>query len=418
MTTAGDLTPTGSTTAPGSTTGRRPHISDRARRRRLLRRHRLVDGHRASSVIEVADAMVGLHATTPSTVYLSAWARMDGFTIEKMDAALYADRLLIKQLAMRRTLFVFSRDVLPEAIGVAGPRVTASERTNLVRDLRRSEWCTDADDWIEKAQAAVSAVLADGSTLRAAEIRSRLSDHDRTVTVSPGKSYGGPSPLLPRILNRMSAAGAIVRGPNSGSWYLSRPVWSSMDCWLGEALEPLDPGPAHVALIRRWLHAFGPGTETDLVWWLGSTKSSVRHALAALEAVEVDLDDGSIGYVLPGDTADADTDTADDVAPQALLLPELDPTTMGHKIRDFYLGPHSARIFDRNGNGGQAVWWDGRIVGGWYAGADGALEVHLFEDLPADAHSAIRDRARDLTDWLGGTAFAPGFPAPFLRELR
>ena len=95
----------------------RPFVSDEQRRTRLLRRHRLATETRAGTVVEAADAMVGLHATTPSTVYLSAWARVAGFTPDAMSAALYDDRTLIKQLAMRRTLFVFPRPVLADAVG-------------------------------------------------------------------------------------------------------------------------------------------------------------------------------------------------------------------------------------------------------------------------------------------------------------
>ncbi|MGV9670135.1 winged helix DNA-binding domain-containing protein [Gordonia sp. NPDC003504] len=393
----------------------RPRVTDRARRNRLLRRHRLAADTRATSVVETAESMVGLHSTTPSTVYLAAWARIDGFTSASMDDALYVDRSLVKQLAMRRTLFVFPRDLLREAVGAVGPRVTASERTNMLRDLRRSEWCTDPDGWIDAARTAVAAELVDGVTLTSSQIRERLPEFNRTVIVSPGKSYGGTNPMLPRIINMMSAAGDIVRGPNSAGWHMSRPSWSSMRDWLGEQLDPPDPATAYAAMVRRWLASFGPGTESDLVWWLGSTKAAVRQALAQLDIAEVELDDGSVGYVLAEDVVSPDDD---DLEPQAVLLPELDSTTMGHKIRDFYLGPHGEHIFDRNGNGGQTVWWDGRIVGGWYRDDDTSIRVHLFEKLPAGARRAVDDRADELATWLGGAQIRPGYPAPFVRGLR
>ena len=56
--------------------------------------------------------MVCLHGTDPATVYLSARARTDEMTVADMDLALYRDRSLVKQLAMRRTLFVFPRESL------------------------------------------------------------------------------------------------------------------------------------------------------------------------------------------------------------------------------------------------------------------------------------------------------------------
>ena len=48
------------------------------RRARLARRHRLAPEARATDVVEAARSLVCLHATTPSSVYLSAWARVDG----------------------------------------------------------------------------------------------------------------------------------------------------------------------------------------------------------------------------------------------------------------------------------------------------------------------------------------------------
>ena len=94
---------------------------------------------------------------------------------------------------------------------------------------------------------------------------------------------------------------------------------------------------ARPALVEAWLRAFGPGTDTDIAWWLGSTLTAVRRALAAMKAVAVDID-GRVGYVMPDDLDDAGP-----VAPWIALLPPLDPTTMGWKERDWYLGPHKRR---------------------------------------------------------------------------
>ena len=71
-------------------------------------------------------------------------------------------------------------------------------------------------------------------------------------------------------------------------------------------------------MVAAWLQSFGPGTAADIKWWLGSTVTAVRQALADLGAVEVELD-GKPGCVLPDDL-----DPADPVAPWAALLPSLD----------------------------------------------------------------------------------------------
>lgn len=390
----------------------RPRITDDQRRARLAARQLLDAEHRADTVVDVADAMVALHATTAWTVYLSAWARMHDFDRADMSSALYDSRSLVKQLCMRRTLFVMSRSVLPDAVSATAARVTASERTNMLRDLRRSPDFDDPDGWIDAARDAVREELAGGATHPAAELRQRLPALDGHIHYKPEKSYGGRMAMAPRVLSMMSAAGEIVRGPNDGRWYQSRPQWAGMTAWLGEPLVVSDTHTGHVAMLRRWLATFGPGTETDLVWWLGSTKTAVRKALADIDIEEVDLDHGQVGYVLAGDTADVVAG-----APQAALLPELDPTTMGYKERGFYLGRHGPTLFDSTGNGGATAWWGGRIVGGWYQDEAAAVRLHLLEDVPAAGRRALQDRADELTEWVDGTRLRPGYPAPYLKGI-
>lgn len=386
----------------------RQHVSDDQRRARLLRRQ-LLDGTVPDSPEALADTVVGLHATTASTVHLSAWARDSRLRPPRLEQALYTDRTLVKQLAMRRTLFVLTRPLLAAAVGAVGARVAASERTNLLRDLRRGG-PADPEGWLDAACEAVLDTL-DGTTLSTVQLRAALPEFDVSVDVSPGKSYGGPSRLLPRVVNHLTARGEVVRGVSTAPWHQARNTWTAMRTWLGEELEPLDPHDGHVELIRRWLHTYGPGTEADLVWWLGSTKTAVRKALAAVAAVEVDLDSGAVGYLLPDDLGDVEP-----AAPRALLLPALDPTTMGYLERGFYLGDHARQIFDSTGNGGQTAWWDGRIVGGWVQRPDSAgIEVVLLEDLPRAGRAALEARADELSDWLGDDRPVAGFPSPLMR---
>lgn len=387
-----------------------PAISNEQRRARMLRRHRLIADTRADTPEAVAESVVGLHATTASTVYLSTWARMHSFDIDDLERALYTDRTLVKQLAMRRTLFVFPRPALADAVSAVGTRVAASERTNMLRDLRRSEDFPDPEGWIDTARTAVSGALTDGRVASSTELRKELPALEGTIRHGEGKSWSGVASMGPRVLSHMSAAGEIVRGPNDGNWLRSKPRWTSMSDWLGEPLPIEDPETGHRELIRRWLRHFGPGTETDIVWWLGSTKTAVRKAISQLEAIEVDLGDGLVGYVLPDDV-----EPVDPVDPVALLLPELDPTLMGWKQRDWYLGDHVEHLFDSNGNGGQTVWWDGRIVGGWSQDVDGSIRLHLLEKVSRGAAAAITERADELSTWLGEFRPKPGYPAPILK---
>ena len=89
----------------------------------------------------------------------------------------------------------------------------------------------------------------------------------------------------------------------------------------------------------------------------------------------------------------------------------LDPTVMGWKERDFYLGPHAPQLFDSNGNAGTTAWWDGRIVGCWVQDDAGVVEVRLLEKLPG-GRAALAAEAERLTAWLAGSASAPSTLRP------
>ena len=79
--------------------------------------------------------------------------------------------------------------------------------------------------------------------------------------------------------------------------------------------------------------------------------------------------------------------------PVAALLPGLDPTPMGWQARDWFLGPHRAALFDRTGNIGPTVWWEGRVVGGWAQRASGEIVLRLLEDIGADGAAAVSGQA-------------------------
>lgn len=380
-------------------------IDDRERRARLVSRHRLGRPGPATPE-EIADALVALHATDALTVYLALWARAAGFVRADLDRALYTDRTLVKHLAMRRTLWVVDREVLAEATGAVGGRVAASERTHLLRDLRRDDAFDDPEGWLDTAAVAIVDALAHGPERTATEIREQVVEARAHVISGRGTRWEGSVPLAPRVLTMLAGQGAVVRGPNRRGWRQSLPAWTTMDRWLGEVMRPPDPHAGHVAMVRRYLRSFGPATETDLVWWLGSTKTAVRAALAEIATAEVEVGTGA-AHVLADDL-----EPVEEFAPLAALLPGLDPTTMGWKERDFYLGPHRDQLFDSAGNGGPTAWWDGRIVGGWIQRDDGEVDLLLCEDVGREAETALRAEAAVLTGWLDGEVVRAAYPSP------
>ncbi|TDD47115.1 winged helix DNA-binding domain-containing protein [Kribbella antibiotica] len=384
------------------------HISDAERRNRLVKRHGLV--RRFATIEDAVRGMTVLHATEAATVHLSLWARVAGVTVAEVERALYDERSVVKQLAMRRTLFVFPRDLLPAALGSASKRVARQQRVGLTKDLLAAG-VTTIDKWIDETAAEVLELLADGKARTTSEIRDHVPALGLMRPSGPGVLPAGPA-----VMALLSAEGRVLRAVNSGHWRLSKPAWTSTQHWLGEQPTPMEEHEGYAELVRRWLGTFGPGTEADIVWWLGATKSAVRRALADVEAVAVSLDGGGTGWVLPDDTQ------SQEVEPWAALLPSLDPTVMGWKEREFYLDPADKPfLFDTNGNAGNTAWWNGRIVGCWLQDdKDPAAPVRLVihQDIGKAAQTALEAEADLLTGWLDGVRITNVYASPQMRGLR
>ncbi|WP_298516194.1 winged helix DNA-binding domain-containing protein [uncultured Nocardioides sp.] len=392
------------------------HVPDRERRARLARRHALAPGHRAAGPEAATRAVAVLHSTEPASVYLSIRARVDGVEIADIDRALYEDRSLVKQLAMRRTLFVFPRDLLPAAWGSASARVADQLAARLAKEVEAAGHAADGAAWLAEARAGVLAALGDGRALTAQEIRQAVPALEARLDLAPGKKYAANVSIAPRVLTQLGVEGLLVRGENAGHWRISKPRWTLMSDWLGDVPPRAKADEGYAELVGRWLGSFGPGTEDDIVWWLGSTKGAVRAALAALGAVEVSLDGGGTGWVLPDDPL-LDGGPEEEVDPWAALLPVLDPTVMGWKQRGWYLGEHAPHLFDTNGNAGTTAWWDGRIVGCWVQDDAGVVEVRLLEKLPRAAKAAFRAEAERLTDWLAGVKVGTVYPSAAMKVV-
>jgi hypothetical protein len=389
-----------------------------ARRRRLGWRHHLAPGARGGGTAAIAGDLVGLHATDPATVFLSVRARDPAAGVEDIEGALYDDRAALRMLAMRRTLFVVPVALAPVLQRAASDAVAAKQRKLTLDLVRDGGLSSDPSRWLRRVEQAALAVFRERGSASAAELREAVPALQKTVVVSPGKTYEATVSLAPRVLTVLGAQGHIVRGRPKGSWISTQHRWWSVDAWSSDlaaalATEALPSvADAQAELVRRWLAAFGPGTLTDIKWWTGWTAREVRAALAVIEPDEVQLD-GATGFVLPGDV-DTDKEPGE---PWVALLPALDPTTMGWAERAWYLGPHRGALFDRSGNAGPTIWADGRVVGGWAHRADGTVAVRLLEDVGREAAGAVDDAAGELEAWLGDRRFTPRFRTRLEREL-
>ncbi|MGW2224439.1 winged helix DNA-binding domain-containing protein [Streptomyces formicae] len=373
------------------------------RRARLALRHRLTSATRADDPADVARSLLALHGTDPSSVYIGAWARMKDGQVADLERALYEDGSLIRFMGMRRTVFVTSLDVAPALEAACSRPVAARERRLLLRMLADIGVARDAAGvaaWLAETEEVALRALKERGEATAAEVAGDDPRLSTELVMSPGKSYESKQRLASRLLLLLAAEGRVVRARPRGSWQSHQYRWARLTDWFPDGLAGRDPQEAETEVARRWLHTFGPAPADDLRWWAGWTKTQTKRALTELRPIEVDLD-GTPGLLLSDDLAETPAPE-----PWAALLPSLDSTPMGWQNRGWFLGEHGSRLFDRNGNIGPSLWWNGRIVGGWAQDADGEIVCRFLEDVGADARDAVATEAERLASRLGGARLA------------
>jgi hypothetical protein len=264
--------------------------------------------------------------------------------------------------------------------------------------------------WLKEVEESALAALARRGQATAAELAQDEPRLREQFVYAAGKSYEGLHTVSTRLLKVLGVEGKVVRGRPLGSWMSGQFRWA-----MAPEHPELDPAQAQAELLRPWLGACGPATEADLKWWTGWRVTEVRGALSAIGAQPVSLDEGT-GYVTDGDL--------DEVAPPgepwAALLPALDPTAMGWQQRDWYLAPElRPLLFDRSGNDGPTVWWNGRVIGGWAQRPDGEIVWRILDEegVGREALAAIEKEAERLSGWVGATRITPRFRTPLEKEL-
>ena len=381
------------------------------RRARLGRRQHLARSARATSPLDVAHSLVALHATDPATVFLSAAARLAQPDVASIEAALYEERVLVRMLGMRRTMFVVPTEFAPVVQAACTRAIAQRLRRTYHQVFQAAGLAEDVPSWLAQIENATVAALERRGEATAQELTRDVPALKTQILLAAGKNYEAMQAISTRVLMQLSADARVMRGRPRGSWISGQYRWSTVDAWLPGGLPDLPTSAAQVPLVRAWLRSFGPGTFDDLKWWTGLTMGEVKRAVAQLDVVQVDLGE-SPGLVLADDT-----DPMSAPEPWVALLPGLDATPMGYAERSWFLGDHGPALFDRSGNIGPSVWCDGRIVGGWAQRPNGAVVYKLLEDVGRDAARRVESAAHSLSAWLGAIRITPRFRTPLEREL-
>lgn len=359
----------------------------------LLHKQHLAEGAKSSSVLEVVEDLLGLHATSSQTPYLSLLARMKRFTKKMLDAQLYEKKTLARIRGMRGTLFIVPRESI--ALVHRATRADFDIRTYL------HNWGLPQREFQELA-GCITKLLSSGSRtihelkrqiplmLRSCRVRQLQRRQGRviysrsslaaalTALEAEGKIYSlkDPGRLAQLAALPASEAGEINR------YALLQKDFPDVD------LEAYTVDEARSLLLQRYLTAYGPATLKDMAWWLSITQKQVQAALQpfAKELVELEIPELGRGFWMLGEDLENLKRLKPSKETQIVLLPYEDMYLKGYKLRARLIVPKLEKRAYPGGSARPTVIVNGRVIGVWEIllapHSKVRFHISLFEEAP------------------------------------
>jgi hypothetical protein len=352
-----------------------------------LHKQHLLDQSRADTVLEVVEDILGLHATSASTPYISLFARMKQFQRSMLDQELYIKRNLIRLGFMRRTLFILTTKLAPLAFQAT--RLTEAQSLQLLEgwNIPHSEY--------QRLAESVYTVLKDGAQpLRT--IKQAMSPRlVRTLERQIGKNVSRMTNVniaLTVLMQQGKVFSEKYRDPimtrHTNRYALTRTAYPNLN------LESLTTEEAQTQLVKHYIRVYGPVTEQDVAWWIGLGKTKIQPIMTALESelLPIRIKKHSEDYVmLETDYNILKKFKAPRTLP-VLLLPYEDPYPKGYQLRNrFVTTEHEKHVYI----GGQVqptVFVKGKMVGTWnrvFEEPGEAITVQLFQRIGRAEKNAI-----------------------------
>ncbi len=332
----------------------------------LLAKHRLLDRDGAD-VRSVADDLVGLHATSNVTPYLSLFNRIERFSPDDLDEELYSRKNLVRIRAMRGTFFLFSRRLLPVAA-----EATQFPQERVSKSLAHAG--ISAGEFRKLSKLILDRLASGPKTLP--EIKRDVSrESSRSLDWKRGRRVTRRT-NLGVVLQLLLIQRRVQSQPEKIEWksidwdgYGTRTFTRIRKVTYRSASTPeagsTNEGEAKVKLAELYVKQYGPVAVDDIAWWMDESKPEVLRLLARmpdkLTSIRIprQIDRLLLDPDLP---VLQETREVDDCV---RFLPYEDPFAKSRKLRELMVPKALERQVYLMGNALPTVISNGQIVGTW-----------------------------------------------------
>jgi hypothetical protein len=338
-------------------------LSLRELNRALLARQLLLERRRLN-VQQAVERICAIQAQWPQSPYIALWTRLIGFRKEQLTRALEEKRVVKSQL-FRITLHITSARDYPYYAAAWMP--AARERTPGVTKEKLEELSRR----VQKAAMKGPVTQDEVEALASAEMGGL---RWATRTLAP-----------------------LLHLPPGGTWsHYGRTQLRAMQAHLGVELPAREDGAEH--LVKRYLGAFGPATQEDLLRFAGFRVGDLRAGLDRLDLRTFRDERGRVLLDLPR------APLPDEDAPAPVrFLPKWDSSLLA------YAPPERTRILPekyrstvirKNGDVIPTVLVDGFVSASWNVDRKGKLEISPLRRLTKAERAEIDEEGERLVEFV------------------
>ncbi len=359
-----------------------------------------------TNAVTVCDDLIGLHATSNTTPYLSLFNRINGFQVGDLERELYSTKGLVRVRAMRGTFFLVSSRRLPLIM-----KVTQVPQQTILRSLSR--WRVSYRDFASLSRQILH-ILSRGAKT-APEIKREISPAIlNKLVLRQGRRILSRSNLH-EVLNLLVLQRRV--------WSLSEPLqWEKVN-WDGygstffesmtrvvystapeEEPSTMTTDDAKAKLAELYIKQYGPVTVEDVAWWIGGSPKNMQRILEGLfeGLVQVRIRGFPEQFLMDSRDLQGLEEQEQEVS-VVRFLPYEDPYVKGFKLKERLIPDKLVPLAYTMGNALPTVLVDGRIVATWNVtvrGPELRLNVGQLVPLKSSLKSMIRNEGQMLGKFL------------------